>query len=86
MAGTPRTMSFVMPWMAVAAAGPTISLLVPRVGDPDPRWPQVARDGRIVWPLGAHGVAPEAVVLEAAPRHVRLLQASAARNTARAVS
>ena len=42
---------------AVAAAGPTISLLVPRVGDPDPRWPQVARDGRIVWPLGAHGVA-----------------------------
>jgi NADPH-dependent ferric siderophore reductase len=42
---------------AVAAAGPTLSLLVPRVGDPDPRWPQVARDGRIVWPAGAHGVA-----------------------------
>jgi NADPH-dependent ferric siderophore reductase len=42
---------------AVAAAGPTISLLVPRVGDPAPQWPQVARDGRIVWPLGAHGVS-----------------------------
>ncbi len=42
---------------AVAAAGPTISLLVPRVGDDDPRWPSVARDGRIVWPLGAHGVS-----------------------------
>ncbi|MGY1630098.1 siderophore-interacting protein [Geodermatophilus sp. SYSU D01186] len=41
---------------AVAAAGPTISLLVPRVGDPAPRWPAVARDGRIVWPQGAHGV------------------------------
>jgi NADPH-dependent ferric siderophore reductase len=42
---------------AVATAGPTISLLVPRVGDDDPRWPSVARDGRIVWPLGAHGVS-----------------------------
>ena len=42
---------------AVTAAGPTISLLVPRVGDADPRWPHVARDGRIVWPAGAHGVA-----------------------------
>ena len=42
---------------AVAAAGPTISLLVPRVGDRDPRWPRIARDGRIVWPVGAHGVA-----------------------------
>lgn len=42
---------------AVASAGPTVTLLVPRVGDPDPRWPQVARDGRIVWPAGAHGVA-----------------------------
>ena len=31
--------------------------LVPRVGDPAPRWPQVARDGRIVWPQGSHGVA-----------------------------
>jgi NADPH-dependent ferric siderophore reductase len=41
---------------AVAAAGPTINLLVPRVGDADPRWPSVARDGRIVWPLGSHGV------------------------------
>jgi NADPH-dependent ferric siderophore reductase len=42
---------------AVAAAGPTVSLLVPRVGDPAPRWPQVAKDGRIVWPDGAHGVS-----------------------------
>jgi NADPH-dependent ferric siderophore reductase len=42
---------------AVTAAGPTISLLVPRVGDDDPGWPAVARDGRIVWPLGAHGVS-----------------------------
>ncbi len=42
---------------AVAAAGPTVSLLVPQVADPRPRWPQVARDGRIVWPAGAHGVS-----------------------------
>jgi NADPH-dependent ferric siderophore reductase len=42
---------------AVAGAGPTVNLLVPRVGDPAPRWPSVARDGRIVWPLGAHGVS-----------------------------
>jgi NADPH-dependent ferric siderophore reductase len=42
---------------AVAAAGPTVNVLVPRVGDADPRWPHVARDGRIVWPAGAHGVA-----------------------------
>jgi NADPH-dependent ferric siderophore reductase len=42
---------------AAAAAGPTISLLVPRVGDPEPRWPSVQRDGRIVWPEGAHGVS-----------------------------
>ena len=42
---------------AVAAAGPTVNLLVPRVGDEAPRWPRVARDGRIVWPDGAHGVA-----------------------------
>ena len=42
---------------AVTAAGPTISLLVPRVGDDDPAWPSVARDGRIVWPMGAHGVS-----------------------------
>jgi NADPH-dependent ferric siderophore reductase len=41
----------------VAAAGPTVSLLVPRVGDPAPRWPRVAKDGRIVWPDGAHGVS-----------------------------
>ena len=41
----------------VAAAGPTLSLLVPRVGDPAPHWPAVARDGRIVWPQGSHGVA-----------------------------
>jgi NADPH-dependent ferric siderophore reductase len=42
---------------AVAAAGPTVSLLVPRVGDAAPRWPRVAKDGRIVWPDGAHGVS-----------------------------
>jgi NADPH-dependent ferric siderophore reductase len=42
---------------AVAAAGPTVNLLVPRVDDPTPRWPAIARDGRIVWPLGAHGVS-----------------------------
>lgn len=42
---------------AVLAAGPTISLLVPRVGDAAPHWPQVAKDGRIVWPDGAHGVS-----------------------------
>jgi NADPH-dependent ferric siderophore reductase len=42
---------------AVAAAGPTVNLLVPRVGDPAPRWPRVAKDGRIVWPDGAHGVS-----------------------------
>jgi NADPH-dependent ferric siderophore reductase len=27
------------------------------VGDAAPRWPQVAKDGRIVWPDGAHGVS-----------------------------
>src|SRR5215203_4101976 len=42
---------------AVSAAGPTVNLLVPRVGDPAPRWPQIQRDGRIVWPQGSHGVA-----------------------------
>src|SRR4051794_23574423 len=42
---------------AAAAAGPTISLLVPRVGDLAPHWPAVARDGRIVWPAGSHGVS-----------------------------
>ncbi len=42
---------------AVSAAGPTVSLLVPQVGDAAPRWPRVARDGRIVWPEGAHGVS-----------------------------
>jgi len=42
---------------AVAAAGPTVNLLVPRVGDPAPRWPRIAKDGRIVWPDGAHGVS-----------------------------
>ena len=42
---------------AVAAAGPTVNLLVPRVADADPRWPTVARDGRVVWPVGAHGVS-----------------------------
>jgi NADPH-dependent ferric siderophore reductase len=42
---------------AVTAAGPTVNVLVPRVGDLAPRWPHVARDGRIVWPDGAHGVS-----------------------------
>jgi len=42
---------------AVAAAGPTVNLLVPRVDDPAPRWPRIQRDGRIVWPEGSHGVA-----------------------------
>jgi len=42
---------------AVAAAGPTVNLLVPRVGDAEPRWPRIAKDGRIVWPDGAHGVS-----------------------------
>ena len=48
LAGTPD---------AVADAGPTVNLLVPRVGDAAPRWPAVARDGRVVWPVGAHGVS-----------------------------
>jgi NADPH-dependent ferric siderophore reductase len=42
---------------AAAAAGPTVHLLVPRVGDADPQWPAIARDGRIVWPQGSHGVS-----------------------------
>jgi NADPH-dependent ferric siderophore reductase len=41
---------------AVAAAGPTVKLLVPRPEDPAPHWPMVARDGRVVWPAGSHGV------------------------------
>jgi NADPH-dependent ferric siderophore reductase len=41
----------------VAAAGPTVHLLVPRPDDADPRWPGIARDGRVVWPQGAHGVS-----------------------------
>jgi NADPH-dependent ferric siderophore reductase len=42
---------------AVAAAGPTVNLLVPRVDDAEPRWPRIQRDGRIVWPEGSHGIA-----------------------------
>jgi NADPH-dependent ferric siderophore reductase len=42
---------------AVAVLQPTVNLLVPRVDDPAPRWPAVARDGRIVWPAGSHGVS-----------------------------
>ena len=42
---------------AVAAAGPTLALLVPRPGDRDPHWPDVARDGRVVWPQGSQGVS-----------------------------
>jgi NADPH-dependent ferric siderophore reductase len=41
----------------VAGAGPTVNLLVPRVGDAAPVWPAIARDGRIVWPAGSHGVS-----------------------------
>ncbi|CCH90441.1 Siderophore-interacting protein [Modestobacter italicus] len=52
-----RRVTLTAPAPVVAAAGPTLSLLVPRVGDPAPRWPTVARDGRIVWPQGSHGVA-----------------------------
>jgi NADPH-dependent ferric siderophore reductase len=52
-----RRVTLTAPAAVVAAAGPTLSLLVPRVGDPAPHWPQVARDGRIVWPQGSHGVA-----------------------------
>ena len=52
-----RRVTLTGPAAAVAAAGPTVNLLVPRVGDPAPAWPTVARDGRIVWPQGSHGVA-----------------------------
>jgi NADPH-dependent ferric siderophore reductase len=52
-----RRVTLTAPADVVAAAGPTISCLVPRVGDPTPAWPQVARDGRIVWPQGSHGVS-----------------------------
>lgn len=41
----------------VATADPTLAVLVPRVGDRDPAWPAVARDGRVVWPQGSHGVS-----------------------------
>ena len=52
-----RRVTLSAPAEVVAAAGPTLSLLVPRVGDRSPRWPEVARDGRIVWPQGSHGVS-----------------------------
>lgn len=52
-----RRVTLTAPGDVVAAAGPTLSLLVPRVGDRGPAWPQVARDGRIVWPQGSHGVS-----------------------------
>jgi NADPH-dependent ferric siderophore reductase len=52
-----RRVTLTAPADVVAAAGPTLSLLVPRVGDRSPAWPQVARDGRIVWPQGSHGVS-----------------------------
>jgi NADPH-dependent ferric siderophore reductase len=52
-----RRVTLTAPAAVVAAAGPTMSLLVPRVGDPAPHWPEIARDGRIVWPQGSHGVA-----------------------------
>jgi NADPH-dependent ferric siderophore reductase len=52
-----RRVTLTAPGDVIAAAGPSLSLLVPRVDDPAPHWPQVARDGRIVWPQGSHGVA-----------------------------
>jgi NADPH-dependent ferric siderophore reductase len=52
-----RRVTLNAPADVVAVAGPTLSLLVPRVGDRSPTWPQVARDGRIVWPQGSHGVS-----------------------------
>ena len=52
-----RRVTLTAPADVVATAGPTLSLLVPRVGDRSPRWPEVARDGRIVWPQGSHGVS-----------------------------
>ena len=52
-----RRVTLRAPADVVLATGPTISLLVPRVGDRTPHWPQVARDGRIVWPQGSHGVS-----------------------------
>lgn len=52
-----RRVTLACPPGTVAATGPTVSLLVPRVDDPAPRWPSVARDGRIVWPAGNHGVS-----------------------------
>jgi NADPH-dependent ferric siderophore reductase len=52
-----RRVTLTAPADVVAAAGPTLSLLVPRVGDRSPRWPELARDGRIVWPQGSHGVS-----------------------------
>ncbi len=52
-----RRVTLSAPADVVAAAGPTLSLLVPRVGDRSPRWPEIARDGRIVWPQGSHGVS-----------------------------
>jgi NADPH-dependent ferric siderophore reductase len=52
-----RRVTLTAPAPVVAAAGPTLSLLVPRVGDVAPLWPGIARDGRIVWPQGSHGVA-----------------------------
>jgi NADPH-dependent ferric siderophore reductase len=52
-----RRVTLTAPPAVIAAAGPTLSLLVPRVGDRSPRWPQLARDGRIVWPEGSHGVS-----------------------------
>ena len=52
-----RRVTLTAPAAAVAAAGPTLALLVPRVADPAPAWPAIARDGRIVWPQGSHGVS-----------------------------
>ena len=45
---TVRRVRMTGPAAARAPLGPTLSLLVPRVGDRQPRCPEVARDGRIV--------------------------------------
>jgi NADPH-dependent ferric siderophore reductase len=52
-----RRVSLIGDPVAVGALQPTVNVLVPRVGDGSPRWPAVARDGRIVWPDGSHGVS-----------------------------
>src|SRR3712207_8892826 len=52
----------------------SVNLLVPRVGDPAPRWPRVAKDGRIVWPEGAHGVSLRSYTARRSEEHTSELQ------------